>query len=398
MTPDKISASLRKTIATIASHVGANTKAPAEILESLQAFRRDYPESKQTAFVIMSFEETEPKKKIWGAIREALSSINIRALRADMKEYHSDLYYNVLTYLYGCTFGIAVFERITSDMTNPNVIFEVGYTIAIGKQVCLLKDRTLAYLPTDILGKLYIPFDPHNPGGTIPEKIKKWIKDQGFQKYHYQTLQFGEPVASELDLNELDFYILNINAGQRFSIEGYAETSGTQINIYTSKGKKISPPTVGQGIFDRNYMENRYYGGIWNLRSLDADSYVICISGGTGSYKITATEGAHGVTVGTIEIGQSRSGTLERFQFHRWSIDLTSAMGSRINVELSTKTRRTWLELFGVETELIETIEAVKKNGNKYTATIQYDVETPGKYMISVLNSNGPYTLKVNAR
>jgi hypothetical protein len=340
---------------------------------------------------MMSFEETEPKKKIWGTIRDALSSMNIKALRADAKVYHPDLYNNVLTYIYGCTFGIAVFERITSDLINPNVIFEVGYTIAIGKQVCLLKDRTLAYL-------LYVPFDPHKPSGAIPEKIKKWIKDQGFRKYDYQTLQFDVPAEADLDLNELDFYILNVNAGQRFSIEGYAETSGTQINIYTSKGKKVSPPTVGQGVFDRNYKENHYYGGVWNIRSPEADTYVICISGGTGSYHIIATEGAHGVTVGTIKIGESRNGTLERFQFNRWGIDLTSAVGSQISIELSTKARRTRLELFGTESELIEDVEALKKSSTKYTAAIQHEVESPGKYMISVLNSNGPYTLKVNKR
>ncbi len=395
MTSDKVNASLRKTIGTIASHMRGSTKAPPEIQESLQAFRRDYPESRQTAFVIMSFEETDPKRRVWRAIQEALRSMNIRALRADTKVYHPDLYYNVLTYIYGCTFGIAVFERISSDLINPNVIFEVGYSIAIGKQVCILKDKTLAYLPTDILGKLYTRFDPHNPGKTIPPEIKKWIKDQGFQKYHLHTMAFGQPVEAELDLNELDFYILNVSAGRRFSIEGYAETSGTQINIYTSKGKRISPPTIGQGVFDRNYTENRYYGGVWNIKSTESDSYVICISGGTGSYKITATEGAHGVTVGSIEIGQSRTGTLERFQFHRWSLDLSAAAGSRVGVELLTKARQTWLELFGTESELIEKIEALKKAGNKYSAAIQFDVETPGTYMISILNSNGPYTLRV---
>jgi len=395
MTSDKITASLRKTIATIVSHMRGSTKAPPEIQESLQAFRRDYPESRQTAFVMMSFEATRPKKRVWAAIQEGLRSMNIPALRADTKVYHPDLYYNVQTYIYGCTFGIAVFERISSNLINPNVIFEVGYSIAIGKQVCILKDKTLDYLPTDILGKLYTPFDPHNPGGTIPPEIKKWIKDQGFQKYHLHTLEFDRAVEGALDLNELDFYILSVSAGQRFSIEGYAETSGTQLNIYTSKGKRISPPTIGQGIFDRNYIENRYYGGVWNLKSTEADSYVICISGGTGIYKITATEGAHGVTVGSIEIGQSRTGTLERFQFHRWGLDLGSAAGSRIRIELSTKTRQTWLELFGTESELIENMEALKKSGNKYSATISYEVGTPGKYMISILNSNGPYTLRV---
>ncbi len=398
MTSDKINVTLRKSIATIASHVDAAAKAPTEITDSLLAFRRDYPESKQTAFVIMSFEDTEPKRKIWAALREALSAINIKALRADTKEYHSDLYYNVLTYIYGCTFGIAVFERITSDLTNPNVIFEVGYTIAIGKQVCLLKDKTLAHLPTDILGRLYIPFDPHNPSGTIPDKIKKWVKDQGFQKHHYEILQFNKQVKKGLDLNELDFYVLNVNAGQPFSVEGYAETEGTRLRIYTSKGKEISPPMIGQGVFNRNYIGNKYYGGIWNIRPAETDSYLICVSGGKGEYEIIATEGAHGVAVGTIEVGQEGTGELKRLQFNRWLIDLTKTVGSRINIDLSASSHRSRLELFGVDSELIEDMEALKKNGKRYAAAIQHDVMNSGIYMISVLNSNGPYTIKVSKR
>jgi hypothetical protein len=389
-------ATLRKSIATIASHVSASSKAPTAITESLAWFRRDFPESKQTAFVMMSFEETEPKKKIWAAIQDALKSMNIKALRADTKEYNSNLVDNVLTYLYGCTFGIAIFDRITSDLINPNVIFEVGYSIAIGKQVCLLKDKTLAHLPTDILGRLYTPFDPHNPSGTIPDKIKKWIKDRGFQKYQYEMLQFGKPVKQELDPNELDFYALSVQAQQPFSVEGYAETNGTQLKIYTSKAQEISPPVTGQGVFNRNYVGNKYYGGIWNIQPRESDSYLICISGGRGEYEITATEGAHGITVGSIEMGQERTGELKRLQFNRWSIDLTHAVGSRINIELSASSHDTRLELFGIDSELLDVIGAVKRGGKRYTAAIRYEVTTPGVYMVSILNGNGPYSLRVN--
>src|SRR5688572_3771288 len=99
MASDRVTTSLRKTIATIASHTGASSKACPEIQESRQAFRRDYPESKQTAFVMMSFEESPQKKKIWQAIRETFKGKNIKALRADTTTYHPDLYYNVLTYI-----------------------------------------------------------------------------------------------------------------------------------------------------------------------------------------------------------------------------------------------------------------------------------------------------------
>jgi hypothetical protein len=395
----KISESLRQTIATIASHRSAKSKAPPAIQESLQLFRRDNPESKLTAFVMMSFENSPQKKKIWKAIEDALKAKNIKALRADKTIYHSELYNNVLTYIYGCTFGIAVFERITSQITNPNVIFEVGYSIAIGKQVCILKDKTLDYLPTDILGHLYEPFDPHDPAHTIPVMLKSWIKDRGFNDFSLQAqeLTFEEPIDEELGPNELDFYILRLQAGQHISIEGYAESYGTEIEIYNRRAKKISPPIVNQGVFDREYSNNRYYGGIWNIKSEEAGPYIVCVSSGTGKYHITATEGAHGVTVGTIGVGESRTGTLERFEFHRWLIDLTPVVGQQINIQLHSRSRDTWLELFGLENEDIDRVGTQMDSSNKYSANIPFEVEVPGKYMISVLNSLGPYTLSVSA-
>ena len=61
------------------------------------------------------------------AIQSTLGTFGIAALRADDKEYHDDLLPNVLTYIYGCRFGIAVFERLEAEDFNPNVSLEVGY-------------------------------------------------------------------------------------------------------------------------------------------------------------------------------------------------------------------------------------------------------------------------------
>ena len=46
------------------------------------------------------------------------------------------------------------------------------------KPVCLLKDKTLEALHTDMVGKLYRPFDPQDASKTIPESLTSWIADQ----------------------------------------------------------------------------------------------------------------------------------------------------------------------------------------------------------------------------
>ena len=88
----------------------------------------------------------------------------------------------------GCGFGVAVFERIEAEQFNPNVSLEVGYMRALSKEVCLLKDKTLTTLQTDLLGKLYRQFDPQDPERTIPNELSRWLSDKGI-------LAWDEPVA-----------------------------------------------------------------------------------------------------------------------------------------------------------------------------------------------------------
>ena len=94
------------------------------------------------------------------------------------KEYHDDLFSNIITYIYGCEFGIAVFERLESNNFNPNVSLEVGFLLGLKKKVCFLKDKTINVLHTDLVGKLYRPFDPQDPENTIKEQLLKWLEDK----------------------------------------------------------------------------------------------------------------------------------------------------------------------------------------------------------------------------
>lgn len=152
---------------------------PVEIQQSLRAFKLDHPDPQKVAFVMMRFGTTPAHDKIIEGIRDTLKPYGIKAVRADEKEYHQFLMPNILTYLHGCGFGIAVFERIEQEDFNPNVSLEVGYIMALGKDVCLLKDRTLKTLHTDLVGNLYRTFDPQDPVASIPPELTRWLSDKG---------------------------------------------------------------------------------------------------------------------------------------------------------------------------------------------------------------------------
>ena len=153
--------------------------APIEIQESLKRFKLDFNDPRKVAFQIMRFGETIAHNDIDAGIKEALKKYSITGIRADESRYHKDLYYNILTYMHGCGFCIAVFERIEEESFSPDISFEVGYMMALRKPVCILKDKTLKFLHSDLGGKLYSPFDPLNAGATIQDQIHRWLQDEG---------------------------------------------------------------------------------------------------------------------------------------------------------------------------------------------------------------------------
>lgn len=155
---------------------------PAEIKSSLERFRIDYPDPLKAAFLMMRFGKTKAHEKVVSGIRMALEPLGIAALRADDKQYHDNLFSNVLTYVYGSGLGIAVFERIETEEFNPNVALEVGYMLALRKPVCLLKEKTLRTLHADLVGKLYRVFDSLDPIETIRPELTQWLRDKGLQE------------------------------------------------------------------------------------------------------------------------------------------------------------------------------------------------------------------------
>lgn len=150
-----------------------------EIASGLEKFRADHPLGTKTAFIIMQFGATKPHATVVDCIKNSLKAHGVVALRADDKEYMDDLFANIKTYMHACDFGVAVFDRITEDDFNPNVSLEVGYMMGMGKDVLLLKDRTLRNLHTDLAGKLYKQFDTTDVAGTMPQQIEKWLTDKG---------------------------------------------------------------------------------------------------------------------------------------------------------------------------------------------------------------------------
>lgn len=126
-------------------------------------------------FVIMPFQEE--LNKVYEIIKDIFASKGYSAIRADEKEFTNDLWENVRVYLECCNVAVAVFDKNDQDNYNPNVAIEVGYMLSKGNKVCLLKDKKLPQLPSDLISKMYKEYDSDDIEGTLPKQLELWIRD-----------------------------------------------------------------------------------------------------------------------------------------------------------------------------------------------------------------------------
>jgi predicted nucleotide-binding protein len=66
-------------------------------------------------------------------------------------------------------------DLVIADLThnNPNVMFEVGFAQASGKQVLFIVQEEAEHIPFDIRGNLFIVYDPSKPQ-ELSHNVKAW--------------------------------------------------------------------------------------------------------------------------------------------------------------------------------------------------------------------------------
>lgn len=153
----------------------------AAIHQSLESFKKDYPDPKRVGFLMMSFEERGYHSDLIKNLKDCFRKENIEILRADDKEYHHDLFCNIQTYIHGCGFGVAIFDKVGAKDFNPNVSLEVGYMLSLNKEILFLKNRDLETLSTDLMGKLHKNFNTYKIKETVPPQVANWISDKEFR-------------------------------------------------------------------------------------------------------------------------------------------------------------------------------------------------------------------------
>jgi hypothetical protein len=141
----------------------------------MELFYKEFPPKVPIGFIIMRFGSEPEHVAILDALKRASIRCGVTLIRADHRIYHEDLMENVRVYMHGCSFGIAIFEDAESKGFNPNVSLEVGYLQALGKPVLPLKSPSLPRLPSDLLSKLYLDYEPMAIQESTILQISDWI-------------------------------------------------------------------------------------------------------------------------------------------------------------------------------------------------------------------------------
>ena len=150
--------------------------APPDLLKPVGGFLEDHPFD-QNVFGMTRFpstEETDPIRSALDAAREACRSHGLEFHLASDRAIVDDLWSNVAAHMWASPFGIAFIERTSKRGLNYNLTIEIGSMLMAGRRIALLKDKSVAELPSDLTGKIYREVDLTQPL-TVQRNVHEWL-------------------------------------------------------------------------------------------------------------------------------------------------------------------------------------------------------------------------------
>ena len=104
-------------------------------------------------------------------VKKALSDLRLSPIVAKEHSLTDDLY-NPIACLLCCSYGVAIFDRAeTTQMHNPNVVYELGMMQLLKRPCVILKHKDLKKMPSDLLSRLY---EDYSSQDEAAKKICDW--------------------------------------------------------------------------------------------------------------------------------------------------------------------------------------------------------------------------------
>ena len=105
------------------------------------------------SFVVAPIDEEG--QKIHGAVRAALEEAGVKLVEIDSTQEGAQLAAEITDAIDSSDFIVVDISR-----QNPNVMYELGYAHGTKKNTVLITSYSSEDLPTNLMGYLYIPYDP----------------------------------------------------------------------------------------------------------------------------------------------------------------------------------------------------------------------------------------------
>ena len=201
-TAKSFSRSMLRTL--IDEHVGKymqrkNSRIPYDLRSGVKKFDRRYKRNTR-AFIMTSYNEQH--LSISKRIKDVLNEYDIDGCMANDVEgglvSTLSLWENIKVYIHGCDFGIGIYasetdientlifdkntgkpiEKKLLFRINANMSQEVGYMLALQKDVCILKGENLEKIPTDLSEKVYVAYNDKN----LEDKLRGWLEGRGYKR------------------------------------------------------------------------------------------------------------------------------------------------------------------------------------------------------------------------
>ena len=140
----------------------------------VETFLMNYPHVDRNVFIMMPF-GSDISEAIYNGIAKVLEEHGLIPLRADSNSFAPALWWNVVTYMIGSSYGVVVYEPNETVPFNPNVSIEAGFMTALDKPVLFLVNDYLKKLPVDFSGHLYKSFSATSVENSITSAIADWV-------------------------------------------------------------------------------------------------------------------------------------------------------------------------------------------------------------------------------
>jgi hypothetical protein len=119
---------------------------------------------------------TDPVARALSVARAVCEEHGLEFHLASDRAIVDDVWPNVMAHMWGSRYGIGFFEDRVERGLNYNLVTEVGAMTMAGRRVALLKDGSIAKMPTDFVGMIYKSVDLSDES-TVRQAVTDWIRD-----------------------------------------------------------------------------------------------------------------------------------------------------------------------------------------------------------------------------